>query len=161
MVAVPAVVSTPPLPEQLIAVDGEAVTVGVAVTLTVTVSDVLHPPASVAVAVYIVVVVGDAFTLPPVVTSRPVAGNQLYVGVPPEVAVMLLAASAEHLLSEVVDSVKVGAVPIPTVNVPVLLQLLVPDTVYTVTVIVGVTITVDVITPDNIVVIVASGALHI
>ena len=61
----------------------DALTVGGTFTITVTVADALHPAALVPITVYVVVVVGLAVTVAPVVALNPVAGDQPYV-IPPE-----------------------------------------------------------------------------
>ena len=66
--------------------------------------------------------------LAPVVALRPVAGDQLYVGELVDEALNPTAGPAEQVVPEVGETLNVGAEPTPTVNVPVLLQLLVPLT---------------------------------
>jgi hypothetical protein len=61
---------------------GFIVTVMDEFTVTVTVAVAVQPAALVPVTVYVVVTVGDAFTVGPEVALRPVAGDQLYVFAP-------------------------------------------------------------------------------
>jgi hypothetical protein len=53
------------------------VEVGIGLTFTVTVVVLLHPPAVDPVTVYVVVLVGEAVTVAPVVEERPDAGLQV------------------------------------------------------------------------------------
>jgi hypothetical protein len=74
-------------PAQYEGEDGESVTVGEGFTVTVTVVVLVHPAPLVPVIVYVVVTVGEAETVAPVVALNPVAGAQAYVLAP--LAVML------------------------------------------------------------------------
>lgn len=88
-VEAPLAVSDVLVPLQIVVEAGETVIVGVAFTVTVTVAVFVHPFASVPVIVYVVVVVGFAVTLAPVVDDKPVDGLQLYVEAPPAVSDVL------------------------------------------------------------------------
>ena len=63
------------LPVQMEGADGFTVTVMEEFTVTVTVAVAVQPAALVPVTVYVVVTVGDALIVAPVVALRPVAGD--------------------------------------------------------------------------------------
>lgn len=123
------------------------VTVGKGLTVTVTVFVFVQPFASVPVTVYVVVEVGFAVTMAPVVADKPVAGLHVYVEAPDAVRETLppiQIAGAEGV------TVIVGFGFTVTVTVAVFTQplALVPETVYVV-VVVGPAVTVAPVVPDN------------
>ena len=85
----PLAVSEVLVPLQIVVVVGATVTVGSGLTVTVTVVVPVHPLV-VPETVYVVVVVGFAVTVAPVVDDNPVAGLQLYVVAPLAVSETLL-----------------------------------------------------------------------
>ena len=70
----PLAVSTTLPPEQIDGADGLISTTGLALTVTVTVVVPVQPVRAVPVTVYVVVVVGLAVTIAPVVPDKPVPG---------------------------------------------------------------------------------------
>jgi hypothetical protein len=89
---------------------------GLAFTVIVTVAVLVHPFPAVPVTVYVVVVVGFAVTVAPVVEDKPVAGLQLNVVAPLAVSETLLPV---HIVAEEGDTVIVGCGFTVTVTVAV------------------------------------------
>jgi hypothetical protein len=81
-VEAPLAVSVVLLPVHIEGAEGLIVTTGKGLTVTVTVAVLVQPAALVPVTVYVVVAVGDAVTVVPVVELKPVEGVQLYVEAP-------------------------------------------------------------------------------
>lgn len=88
-VVAPLAVSDVLLPSQIVAAAGVTITVGTGLTVTVTVVVPVHPLV-VPDTVYVVVDVGFAVTIAPVVEDKPVEGLQLYVVAPLAVSETLL-----------------------------------------------------------------------
>jgi hypothetical protein len=69
-------------PVQTARLVGVTVTVGVGLSVTTAVASTVQPAATVPTTVYVVVTVGDAFTVAPVVVDKPDDGDQVYVDAP-------------------------------------------------------------------------------
>jgi len=112
-VVAPLAVNVVELPEHMVG-GADKVTVGVGLTVTTTVFEApAHPPV-VPVTVYVVVVVGLALTLAPVVALKFVLGAHVYVVAPLAVKVVEL---PEHIVAGP-DTVTVGVGLIDTETVP-------------------------------------------
>lgn len=83
--------TVPPAERYVVSTSEEATAVAPGSTVTTDVAVPVQPPLS-PVTVYVVVVVGEAVTVAPVVPLNPVAGDQLYVLAPLAVKVALLPA---------------------------------------------------------------------
>jgi hypothetical protein len=118
-------------PVQYEGLGGFTVTVGKGFTVTVTVAVFVHPAAVVPVTVYVVVTVGFAVTVAPVVELRLVAGAHEYVLAPLAVSVVLLPEQMEGAFGLMVIVGKGFTVTV-TVAVPVHPDDVVPVTVYVV-----------------------------
>ena len=116
----------------------DVLTVGSALTVTVSDAVFVQPFAAVPVTVYVVVTVGVAVTGVPVVALKPVAGPHTYVAAPPALSEVELPMQ----LLTLPEVVTVGSGLTVTVTLPVLVQppASVPVTVYVI-VTVGVAVT--------------------